>query len=240
MLNRIARYLGAQHWNAIAIEFLIVTAGVLMGIQVSNWNDDRLEKARLDQQLASLRIELKGNLTTLSNYRQFVDSQLGDILALERAFDRADNADVGIDRKLMNVFRIRSMILETSAYDEINDTGSFRHVDADIRAAMTAWQARRGVLERADQDALTYRLSLVDHLFGEFAFDPMVRTLAPSFVPAGNPPLRNSPARLAKDVKVRNFLAMRYGIETQKRQFALDLERATENLLALVDKRVGE
>jgi hypothetical protein len=235
MLNRIARYLGAQHWNAIAIEFLIVTAGVLMGIQVSNWNDDRLEKARIDQQLASLRIELKGNLATVRDYQQFVESQLDDTLALERAFDRADNG--GIDRKLMNVFRIRSLILETSAYDELNGTGSLRHVDADIRSAMTAWQARKSQLERVDRDALSYRLSLVDHLFGALAFEPMVGTLAPSFQPAGNPPVRNDPTRLAKDAKVRNFLAMRYGIETQKLQFARDLERATDNLLRLLDNR---
>jgi hypothetical protein len=206
-----------------------------MGIQVSNWNDDRLEKARIDQQLASLRIELKGNLATVRDYQQFVESQLGDTLALERAFDRADNT--GIDRKLMNVFRIRSVILETSAYDELNSTGSLRHVDADIRSAMTAWQARKNQLERVDRDALSYRLSLVDHLFGALAFEPMVETLAPSFVPAGDAPLRNDPARLAKDARVRNFLAMRYGIETQKLRFARDLERATDNLLALLDKR---
>jgi len=237
MLNRIARYLGAQHWNAIAIEFLIVTAGVLMGIQVSNWNDDRLEKARLDQQLAGLRTELKGNLATIRDYQQFVEAQLGDVLALERMFDRPDNSDAAIDRKLMNVFRIRSMILETSAYDELEETGGFRHMPADIRSAMTKWQARKGQLERVDQDALSYRFSLVDQLHGTLALEPMIESLAPSFEPAHDSPLRNDAARLAKDAKLRNFLAMRYGIETQKLQFARDLERATDNLLALLDNR---
>jgi hypothetical protein len=212
----------------------------LMGIQVSNWNDDRLDKARAEQQLASLRTELKGNLETIKDYQQFVESQLGDILALERAFERAGKVEAQIDQKLMNVFRIRSMILETSAYDELNDTGGFRHVDADIRSAMTAWQARKGQLERVDRDALSYRLSATDQLFGVLAFEPMIRTLAPSFEPAGNALLLNDPARLAKDAKVRNFLAMRYGIETQKLQFAKDLERATENLLALLNERASE
>jgi len=235
MLKRISHYLGAQDWNAIAIEFLIVTAGVLMGIQVSNWNDDRLDKARAEQQLASLRTELQGNLETVKDYQQFVESQLGDILALERAFERAGNVEAKIDQKLMNVFRIRSMILETSAYDELSDTGSLRHVDADIRSAMTAWQARKGQLERVDRDALSYRLSSTDNLSGVLAFEPMIRTLAPSFEPAGNAPPFNDPARLAKDAKVRNFLAMRYGIETQKLQFARDLERATKDLLALLE-----
>ena len=240
MLKRIVRYLSAQAWNAIAIEFVIVTAGVLMGIQVSNWNDARLEKARLNQQLASLRTELQGNLATLERYQRQVESQLGDITELERTFDRPDSGDSPIDGKLMNVFRVSSLILETSAYDEITETGSSRYVDPDIRSAMTEWQARKGLVHRADQDALSYRMSTVDHLFGALAFEPMVRTFAPAFRPGGNVPVLNDPTRLAKDAKVRNFLAMRYAIETQKLQFSRDLERATENLLAVLDERVGE
>lgn len=239
MLKRIVRYLSAQDWNAIAIEFVIVAAGVLMGIQVSNWNDDRLDKARVDQQLASLRTELEGNLATINRYRRQVESQLSDIAALERTFDRPGGGDAPIDGKLMNVFRISSLILETSAYDELTETGSFRYVNTNVRSAMTEWQARKGLVQRADQDALSYRVTAVDHLTGALAFEPMVRTFAPSFQPAGDAPVRNEPARLAKDTKVRNFLAMRYAIETQKLQIARDLERATRNLLALVDERSG-
>jgi hypothetical protein len=236
MLKRIVRYLGAQDWNAIAIEFVIVTAGVLMGIQVSNWNGDRLEKARVDQQLASLRTELEGNLRTIKRYQQQGESQLVDVLALERAFDRSGSGDAPIDAKLMNVFRVSSLILETSAFDELTEGGSVRYVEPNIRSAMTEWQARKGLVQRADQDALAYRLSAADYLTGALAFEPMVRTFAPVFQPAGDAPVRNEPARLAKDAKVRNFLAMRYAIETQKLQFARNLERATKQLLALLTK----
>ena len=237
--KRIVRYLRAQDWNAIAIEFVIVAAGVLIGIQVSNWNDGRLERARLVQQEASLRTELQGNLGTIKSYERQVETQLADLIALQRAFDRPGSDDGGIDSKLMNVFRIRSMILETSAYEELIQTGGFRYVDADIRSAVTEWKAQKGLVERVDQDALSYRLSSVDQLFGALAFEPMVTSFAASFEPAGNPPIRNDPARLAKDPRVRNFLAMRYGIETQKLQFAKDLESATKDLIALLGRDGG-
>lgn len=234
ILKRIIRYLGTQDWNAIAIEFVIVTAGVLMGIQVSNWNDNRLEKARLDQQSTSLRTELKGNLAAILDYQGHVESQLADVLALQRIFDRPGSDEGPIDGKLMNVFRVRSMMLETSAHDELNATGNFRYVAPEIRSAMTEWQARKGMLERVDQDALSFRVSAVDHLFGALAFDPMVKSLAPSFQPSAEAPLRNDPPRLAKDPKVRNFLAMRYAIENQKLQFSKDLAQSTERLIALL------
>lgn len=205
-----------------------------MGIQVSNWNDDRVERARLDQQLASLRTELEGNLATVRNYQDRVESQLGDVHVIERAFDRPDKAVPDVDLKLMNVFRITSLILETSAYDELNDSGSFRYVDVNVRSALTDWQARKRLVERVDQDALAYRQSAVGYLSGALAFEPMASKFAPSFRPAVNAPVRNDPARLANDPKVRNFLAMRYMIEAQKLQFARDLEQATVKLLAIL------
>ena len=234
IIKRIAHYLRAQDWNAIAVEFVIVTAGVLMGIEVSNWNEARVEKARVSQQVASLATELQGNLTTIERYQRNVESQIADLNALQRSFDRPSGPMTNTDVRLMNVFRIGSMILETSAYDELTRTGSFRYVDPEIRSAMTEWKATKGKVERVDQDALSYRITAVDHLAGALAFEPMIKSFAPAFEPAANGPLHNDPARLAKDGKVRNFLAMRYGIETQKLQFAKDLERATEKLLALV------
>ena len=65
IIKRIARFVRAQDWNAIAVEFVIVTAGVLMGIEVSNWNNDRVEQARVDQQVASLGTELQANLAPI-------------------------------------------------------------------------------------------------------------------------------------------------------------------------------
>jgi hypothetical protein len=234
--KRIAHYVRGQDWNAIAVEFVIVTAGVLMGIEVSNWNEARVEKARVSQQVASLGTELQGNLAIIERYQRNVDSQLSDLTALQRSFDRPGANEAETDTKLMNVFRIGSMILETSAYDELTRTGSFRYVDPEIRSAVTEWKAAKGKMERVDQDALSYRISAVDSLAGTLAFEPMVKSFAPAFKPAAIGPLHNEPARLAKDTKLRNFLAMRYGIETQKLQFAKDLQRSTEKLLALVSR----
>ena len=41
ILRRLSANLKAQNWTAIAIEFVIVVAGVFVGTQVSNWNDER-------------------------------------------------------------------------------------------------------------------------------------------------------------------------------------------------------
>lgn len=41
LLRRVIDHVEAQNWTAILIDFVIVVVGVFIGIQVSNWNDDR-------------------------------------------------------------------------------------------------------------------------------------------------------------------------------------------------------
>ena len=46
LLRRITEHVRAQNWTAIAIDFVIVVVGVFIGIQVSNWNEDRQNASR--------------------------------------------------------------------------------------------------------------------------------------------------------------------------------------------------
>lgn len=46
LLGRIVLHLRHQHWTAIAIEFVVVVFGVLLGLQLNNWNEERVEAKR--------------------------------------------------------------------------------------------------------------------------------------------------------------------------------------------------
>jgi hypothetical protein len=46
LLRRITEHVKAQNWTAVVIEFVIVVVGVFIGIQVSNWNEDRQHASR--------------------------------------------------------------------------------------------------------------------------------------------------------------------------------------------------
>jgi len=55
ILSRITRALREQNWFAVALEFVIVIAGVVIGFQVTEWNADRI--ARQDEALILTRLE---------------------------------------------------------------------------------------------------------------------------------------------------------------------------------------
>lgn len=45
ILRRLTEHARAQNWFAVPLDFLIVVAGVFVGIQVANWNGARIQRA---------------------------------------------------------------------------------------------------------------------------------------------------------------------------------------------------
>jgi hypothetical protein len=78
ILRRLTENLRAQNWTAISIEFLIVVIGVFIGTQVSNWNEERIEKRETAQLLLELR-------PALQSFTDFFDTAK-DYYATSRAY----------------------------------------------------------------------------------------------------------------------------------------------------------
>ena len=57
ILRRIAENIRSQNWFAVAIEFIIVVAGVFLGLQVQDWNEARKERVEAHGLLSRLHVE---------------------------------------------------------------------------------------------------------------------------------------------------------------------------------------
>ncbi len=62
LLRRVMKHVNAQNWFAVGIDFVIVVVGVVIGIEVANWNDVRNNKAGLTAALERLDIEVSQNI----------------------------------------------------------------------------------------------------------------------------------------------------------------------------------
>lgn len=62
ILRRVIEHFRKQEWTAIFLDFVIVVLGVFVGIQVSNWNAARADRAEERQLLTRLRDEVGGLL----------------------------------------------------------------------------------------------------------------------------------------------------------------------------------
>jgi hypothetical protein len=65
LLRRITEHVKSQNWFAVGLDFIIVVVGVFIGIQVSNWNAVRADKAEYVKALERLDTEVNENFATI-------------------------------------------------------------------------------------------------------------------------------------------------------------------------------
>lgn len=70
-MRRLAQRLREHDWFAAIIELVIVIAGILIALQVSNWNQDRQDARRGHDYLARLRSDIASDRKANDNWRRF-------------------------------------------------------------------------------------------------------------------------------------------------------------------------
>jgi hypothetical protein len=90
ILRSLTKHVKDQNWFAVVLDFGIVVVGVFIGIQVANWNDQQVERARTERKFSELIIGLR-------EVREEAANQSGDFLeratiidALLDAFEAGD------------------------------------------------------------------------------------------------------------------------------------------------------
>ena len=77
ILRRISENVRSQNWFAVAVEFIIVVAGVFMGLQVQDWNEARKERIEEHGLLSRLHVETLELLETQREELQGLSERAG-------------------------------------------------------------------------------------------------------------------------------------------------------------------
>ena len=134
-LRRIAEHLKHQHWTAYAIDLVIVVVGVFIGMQASNWNQQRAT----DEQSAVFTARLKADLRGEDWTYQFLIAYNREVLAnANRAVNALEGkATLSDEALLVSAYRAtqyRNRNRRGSTYDELISTGAIGLIrDATLR-----------------------------------------------------------------------------------------------------------
>ena len=71
ILRKLTANLKTQNWTAVAIDFLIVVLGVFVGVQASNWNQARVERAETRRLLMRIEPEIDQIISFAANTRDY-------------------------------------------------------------------------------------------------------------------------------------------------------------------------
>ncbi len=90
LLRRITKHVSDQNWLAVFIDFLIVVVGVFIGIQVANWNEERIERSLEREYLEQLHDDFVESIKGQSRDLNFLSRQLSDYEIMLNSLDNCD------------------------------------------------------------------------------------------------------------------------------------------------------
>ena len=86
ILRRLTEHVKAQNWFAVVLDFLIVVAGVFVGMQVSNWNAGRADRATAARHLTEIAEDLQSHLAM---HDDLYGAAVARIAAVDYIYDKA-------------------------------------------------------------------------------------------------------------------------------------------------------
>lgn len=145
ILARLSSAIRQQNWFAVALEFVIVIAGVVIGFQITAWNGERQDRIREQNYLTRLHAEITdaeaGRLGLLERVSRRVDhaSAVVEVIYSGRDPDTLpEGACVSVSR--LGIFYLEGYALPT--LDELLVTGNLDILEDDaLRRALTGYRS---------------------------------------------------------------------------------------------------
>lgn len=125
ILRRLSQSIKDQNWMAIAIEFVLLVAGVFLGIQVANWNTERETNQKADV----FTERLKADLRIEAFFYQYMIEYHQDVLtSAEKAVNALTGKVPSSDEQLLisayRATQYKQPQRFRATYDELISTGN--------------------------------------------------------------------------------------------------------------------
>lgn len=144
ILRRVTKHVQDQNWFAVGIDFLIVVTGVFIGIQVANWNGERVARSDEAGYLARLAADLRQDIGTFDFFLEIYLIKQETILALrEGPLDSVIAGDLK-DAALRLEYSLYKAIpaQRRATFDELVGSGNLRLVrNEGFRAELSDYHA---------------------------------------------------------------------------------------------------
>ena len=166
ILRRIAQHVREQNWTAVAIDFVIVVAGVVIGFQVTAWGTERAARADEQALLRGLRAEFADALDDLGAQAEKHARIERDVTAILDALARAEQ-DGASSAAVADTTLAWALVPTTTQFsqgvlDGMLATGRLQIIrDDEFREALAEWA---GVLADVTEDEVASREIVVAQL----------------------------------------------------------------------------
>lgn len=140
LLRRVIEHVRVQNWTAVVLDFVIVVVGVVIGIQVANWNQARVEQRELAASLSNLAQEVSNTAWHRTDQIEWMRRVIEGLGLMLEALDGRDLSPEEWETARSALTSVASPPPDPSRYEtlyELQNTGMLRKVPSrELRAAL--------------------------------------------------------------------------------------------------------
>ena len=139
LLRSVIKHVKTQDWFAIGLDFAIVVVDVFLGIQIGNWNEDRVFENREQALLVELRAEISEGIELADVWQEYL-AAVSNAGAISIAFINSDQpcSDDCWDRMIdfFHASQFISVDLDRTVFNEMQRVGlpSSRAIESAVTA----------------------------------------------------------------------------------------------------------
>ena len=237
LLRSITKHVREQNWFAVALDFFIVVAGILIAFQITNWNEGREDKNLKAYYLERLQSDLTETKNHLSRAQKRTETALEIIDEFVAALNNPNIKDEDLILKTTDYFARGTELFDfkvtRTTFDDLSSTGNLEILEQEpLIAALTQLHT-----DYADQDqdllvntewVIGFEGDLVAE-FDWFRFDEATTHLFPA----------KPTEEIARDIreaddKLRRHAAIHYWVVDNVRRDYSTMVADTQSVLNLI------
>ena len=125
ILRRFMQHVKEQNWFAVGLDVIVVIVGIFLGMQVTNWNETRIENETAKVYVERLKADLLGNKKDMEERIVYFSTVRG---YAQNALKALNGPTENLDKEfVINIYQARHIldrILGRDTYDEILSVGA--------------------------------------------------------------------------------------------------------------------
>ncbi|PTL99429.1 MAG: hypothetical protein DA407_16785 [Bacteroidetes bacterium] len=197
-------------------EIILVMIGILLALQVNNWNNSRIEVSKEQATLKSLQIDFKTNINNANNaFNMFSEAYEASVVLLEIIKDDSVIDASEIEHLLDEIInKTLSLDIITGSIDEIFNTGSFNLIsDPILRKQLSNWSY---YITDTEDDIVIYRNYLFEFFIPSLTHKSILRNMG-------------VPAYIEDDLNLREISKSNFKIDYNKTIRTIEFENQVYN-----------
>jgi len=243
ILRRVIAHFRKQEWTAIALDFLIVVAGVLLAFQITAWGERRAQIQLLDGQLATAQIEMRENLDRLAAADAYLTKQANQMAALRKLLKAPDTdmPEEQINSLIWSAIPVYGIHMRQNAVQALQSSATFAESAAPaLIDQLERWEEALSTLNRQQQDSLANRNNFLNpYVIEHLPTGSIVRQSPGAAEAVAESWFAIDRGALAQDKVFDSLIAARQIGVVQDRTSVDTLARNTRRIIELIDDERG-